>query len=164
MISHLAIAIAIGVGATFFIDAWNTMLKRVFGIPSLNYCFFGRWVGHLPSGVVRHRSIGAASAKRFECALGWVSHYAIGVGLAHLFILLVAPQWIARPTFAPALLFGVATVVFPFFVLQPSLGLGIASAATPHPARARLKSLATHSAYGVGLYLTAWLAAYVGHT
>jgi hypothetical protein len=56
---------------------------------------------------------------------------------------------------APALLYGIGTVVFPFFVLQPSLGLGIASARSPRPARARLKSLATHAVFGAGLYACA---------
>jgi hypothetical protein len=44
-------------------------------------------------------------------------------------------------------------MVFPLFVLQPSLGLGVASARTPRPARARLKSLATHTVFGAGLYV-----------
>ena len=57
-----------------------------------------------------------------------------------------------------AVAYGVATVVFPFFVLQPALGLGVASAATRNPAQARLKSLATHTVYGVGLYAWAHVA------
>jgi hypothetical protein len=38
-------------------------------------------------------------------------------------------------------------------VLQPSLGLGIASSRAPNPTQARLKSLATHTVFGLGLYL-----------
>lgn len=161
MIMHLATTIAIGVGATLFLDGWNAIVKRVFGVPSLSYCLLGRWVGHLPRGVFRHRAIGAAPVRRFECALGWSAHYAIGVMLAVAFIYGLAPSWSARPTLVVSLLYGIATVVFPFFVLQPALGLGIASAATPRPARARLKSLATHSAYGVGLYVCGYIAAHM---
>ena len=51
--------------------------------------------------------------------------------------------------------FGIATVVFPFFILQPSLGLGIAASKTPRPAQARLKSLVTHTIFGLGLYVCA---------
>ena len=51
----------------------------------------------------------------------------------------------------PPLRFGIGTVVFPFCILQPSLGLGIAASRTPNPARARLKSLVTHTVCGVGL-------------
>jgi hypothetical protein len=51
--------------------------------------------------------------------------------------------------------YGIATVVFPFFILQPSLGLGIAASKTPKPMQARLKSLATHTIFGIGLYVSA---------
>jgi len=36
----------------------------------------------------------------------------------------------------PALLYGIGTVALPFFILQPSLGLGMASSRTPKPAQA----------------------------
>jgi len=46
-------------------------------------------------------------------------------------------------------------VVFPFLVMQPSLGLGIASSKAANPMQARAKSLASHTTFGVGLYLVA---------
>lgn len=55
----------------------------------------------------------------------------------------------------PALLFGVITVLVPFLVMQPSLGLGIASSKAPNPAQARIKSLMTDTVFGFGLYLWA---------
>jgi hypothetical protein len=59
------------------------------------------------------------------------------------------------------LLYGIVTVVFPFFILQPSFGLGVAASKTPKPAQARLKSLATHSVFGIGLYLCALIVSYL---
>ncbi|OVZ64709.1 hypothetical protein CDO44_00395 [Pigmentiphaga sp. NML080357] len=59
---------------------------------------------------------------------------------------------------APALALGVATVVAPFFILQPGLGAGIAASKTPRPNAARLRSLVTHAVFGLGLYISAWLA------
>jgi hypothetical protein len=48
--------------------------------------------------------------------------------------------------------------------MQPSLGLGIAASRTPKPTRARLKSLATHAVFGLGLYVCAMGESYVrGH-
>jgi hypothetical protein len=147
--------IAIGVGATLLMDLWNLLLKRGFSIPSLNYCLLGRWVRHLPSGTFRHSSIAAASPKPFECTVGWMTHYAIGIMLALGFVALTSGDWLARPTLLPALLYGIGTVVFPYFVLQPSLGFGIAGSRTPNPTQARLKSLATHIVFGLGLYVCA---------
>ena len=149
---YLLGAVAIGIGATLVMDLWNLFLKRAFGIPSLNYCLLGRWLGHMPGGTLRHANIAAAAAKPFECALGRIAHYSIGVGLALVFVALASGDWLARPTLLPALLYGVGTVVFPFFVMQPSFGLGVAASRTPKPVQARLKSLATHTVFGVGLY------------
>lgn len=148
-------ALAIGVGASVLMDAWNLFLKRAYGVPSLNYCLLGRWVLHMPEGTFRHSSIAAAPSRRRECAAGWAAHYSIGVVLALAFLALAPAGWLERPTLLPALLYGIGTAVFPLFVLQPSLGLGMASSKTPRPAQARLKSCVTHVVFGVGLYLCA---------
>ena len=154
-------AIAIGIGATLVMDLWNLFLKRTFTIPSLNYCLLGRWLRHMPGGTFRHASIAAAPQKPFECAVGWIAHYTIGVVFALAFVGLTSADWLARPTALPALLYGVGTVVFPFFILQPSLGLGVASSRAPNPTQARLKSLVTHIVFGLGLYVCALGASYV---
>ena len=148
-------AAAIGIGATLVMDLWNLFLKRVFGLPSLNYCLLGRWLRHMPAGTIRHASIAAAPAKALECQVGWVAHYSIGVVFAIGFVALVSGDWLARPTVLPAVSYGLATVVFPFFIMQPSLGFGVASSKAANPMQARLKSLATHTVFGVGLYVCA---------
>jgi DUF2938 family protein len=153
--------IAIGIGATLVMDLWNLFLKRTFSIPSLNYCLLGRWVCHMPGGTLRHASIIAAPQKPFDCPVGWIAHYTIGVVLALVFVVLSSGDWLARPTLLPALLYGIGTVVFPFFILQPSFGLGIAGSRTPKPTQARLKSLVTHTVFGVGLYVCALGVSYV---
>lgn len=146
-------AIAVGVGATLMMDGWNRFLERFFRIPSLDYALLGRWILHMPGGTFRHSSIRSASPKPYERTIGWVAHYSIGIGLALGLVVLTSGQAIARPALLPTLFYGIGTVVFPFFVLQPSLGLGIASSRVPNPTRARAKSLVTHTVFGVGLYV-----------
>ena len=159
--NYLLGAIAIGIGASLFMDLWNLFLKRVFSIQSLNYCLLGRWFCHMPGGTFRHASITAAPQKPFECTVGWIAHYTIGVTFALVFVGLLSGDWLARPTLLPVLLYGIGTVVFPFFILQPSFGLGIAASRTPKPTQARLKSLVTHTVFGVGLYVCAIGVSYV---
>jgi len=154
-------AIAIGIGATLVMDLWNLFLKRAFAIPSLSYCLLGRWVRHMPEGTLRHANIAAAPRKPHECTIGWIAHYTVGVVLALVFVVFAAGGWLARPTLLPPLLFGVGTVVFPFFILQPSFGLGIAASRAPNPTQARLKSLMTHIVFGIGLYACALGVSYV---
>jgi hypothetical protein len=148
-------AIAVGIGATLIMDLWNLFLKRTFSIPSLNYCLLGRWLRHMPEGTFRHASIAAAPQKSFECTVGSIAHYTIGIVFALVLVALTSGDWLARPTLLPALLYGIGTVVFPFFIMQPSFGLGMAASKTPNPTQARLKSLMTHTVFGVGLYVCA---------
>lgn len=148
-------AIAVGAGATAVMDLWNLLVKHAFGIPSLDYCLLGRWICHMRHGTVRHVSIAAAAPKPFECILGRVAHYTIGVVLGVVFLALAPSDWLARPSVLPPLIFGIITVGFPFFIMQPSLGLGVASSKTRNPVQARVKSLMSHTAFGVGLYVSA---------
>lgn len=155
-------AFLMGVGATLLMDLWAQFLKRGFQVPSLDLCLLGRWVLHMPSGTLAHPNIRAAQPRPHECAAGLASHYLIGIGFGIGFVLLMGPGWLARPSLLPAVLFGVVTVLVPFLTLQPALGLGIASARTPAPWRARVKSLATHTVFGAGLYLWGLVAAKIG--
>lgn len=145
----------IGAGATALTDLWNTLLRRSLHVSSLNLCMLGRWVCHLRRGVFRHASITSAPSCAHECGFGWVIHYAIGAALAVGFVWLVGSRWLQHPTALAALVFGECTTVFPFLILQPALGLGIASSQAPSPWRARLKSIGTHTVFGFGLYVMA---------
>lgn len=152
-------ALLLGVGATAFMDLVALLQKRLLGIPSLNYAMVGRWLGHLPSGRFIHQPIGKSTPIPAESALGWFAHYLIGIAFAMMFLELVGPNWLARPTFMPALGFGVVTVLVPFLVLQPCLGAGIAARKTPQPNIARSRSLLAHSSFGLGLWIAGlgWL-------
>ena len=107
-------AIAVGIGATLVMDLWNLFLKRTFSIPSLSYCLLGRWLRHMPGGTFRHASISAAPQKPFECTIGWIARYTIGVVLALVFVVFTSDDWLAQPTLLPALLYGIGTVVSHF--------------------------------------------------
>ncbi|WKD25465.1 DUF2938 domain-containing protein [Pseudoalteromonas sp. KG3] len=147
-------AIVIGIGATAILDLWALLLGK-FGISSLNFCMVGRWLCFMRYGKWQHLAINKAAAQPNECAIGWFSHYFIGVIFALLFLLLMPSSWLAAPSLAPALLFGLLSVAMPFFVMQPALGLGIAAAKTLAPMAARVKSILSHAVFGVGLYLSA---------
>jgi Protein of unknown function (DUF2938) len=157
-IEFVSRGIFIGAGATLVIDLWAALLRRL-GVPSLNFALLGRWIGHLLRGRLMHESIAKASPVRGELLLGWCAHYAIGVSFAALLLATSGLAWARSPTLGPALLVGVGTVVAPLFILQPALGAGIASSKTPAPVFNTLKSLATHSVFGVGLFVAALVAA-----
>jgi hypothetical protein len=115
----------------------------------------GRWIGHFSSGRFVHRDITQAPPVRGERIAGWVVHYAIGIVWAALLLVICGARWAEEPSLLPAILTGLVTVVAPFFLLQPGLGLGIAASRTPRPNAARLRTLATHLVFGLGLYVSA---------
>jgi|SRR6478735_778098 len=144
----------IGVGATLVMDLWALSLRR-FGVPSLNFAFLGRWLGHIPQGRWTHEKIALSPPVRGELLLGWTAHYSIGIGFSALLLAVFGLEWARAPSLGPALSVGLVTVLAPLLVLQPALGAGIASTKTPTPLRNSLKSVVTHSVYGAGLYLAA---------
>ena len=66
------LAMLIGIGATAVMDAWLLLLRRL-GIPTLNFAFIGRWVGHLLRGRFSHAAIAKATPIRGELAWGIVA-------------------------------------------------------------------------------------------
>ena len=155
VIEYARHAVPIGAGATALIDLWAVARKRLLGVPALDYAMVGRWLGHLAKGRFRHDRIAASSPIGGERLVGWTAHYLIGIGFAAALLAAYGLDWAGQPTIGPALVVGLATVVAPFFVLQPGMGLGVAASRAPRPAAARVQTLVTHTIFGLGLYATA---------
>ena len=152
----IARAVAIGVGATLMMDAWLLVLKRL-RVPTLNFALIGRWIAHWREGVFMHAAIAQAAPVKGELVLGWLFHYATGIAFAVLLVAINGVEWAGNPSVLPATFLGVATVVAPWFVMQPAMGAGIASSKTPRPWVNRARSLANHFVFGIGLYVAALL-------
>lgn len=154
-------AVIIGIGATAFMDTWLMLLKRT-GRPTMDFALLGRWVGHLRYGRFAHAAIRHAPSLSGELALGWLTHYTVGIVFAVLLVLLLGTSWLQQPTVVSAVAWGLITAAAPLLVMQPAMGAGIASRRTPTPLKNCLRSLANHAVFGLGLYLSAaalvWLA------
>lgn len=148
--------VLIGLGATAVMDAWLLILGRL-GLPSSNFALIGRWVGHMRHGRFTHASIAKVQPVRGELALGWVTHYAVGIAYAALLVLVLGFEWAKQPTLWAAVAFGILTVAAPLFLMQPAMGSGFAATKTPAPVQNCLRSVANHTVFGAGLYFTAAL-------
>ncbi len=147
----------IGLGATVAMDIWAIILATVFKQPKANWAPVGRWFYHMKSGRIFHDTIATAEPYRHERALGWISHYAVGIAYGIMLALFVGPAWFAEPTFQPAWIWGILTVAAGWFLLQPGLGIGWAASKTPNPTKVRALNLLAHTVFGLGLWLTALL-------
>lgn len=147
--------ILIGTVATALLDLWSLLRRKLTGAALPDYGLVGRWIGHIGRGQFRHSSIKSASPVPGERAIGWISHYAIGIGFSFLLPIVGGESWLEYPTLPAALLVGVSTVLAPFLIMQPGMGAGIAARHTPNPDAARRQSVITHSIFGIGLYAAA---------
>lgn len=147
-------SLLLGTLATALLDTWVLLLKR-FNVPALDMALLGRWIGHLLQGKLTRGPIAGAARVRGEGAIGWATHYVIGIGFAAMFLAATGDAWMRQPTPLPALLFGLVTVAAPLFILQPALGAGIASSRTRTPLRSVAKSVINHTVFGGGLFVAA---------
>src|SRR6187397_620503 len=149
-------AILIGAGATGFLDLWSAARARFFGAATPDYALVGRWLAHLARGRLVHDAIAKSEPVKGERLIGWVAHYFIGIAFAAALLIGWGPEWAREPTLLPALIVGIGSVAAPFLLMQPGMGLGIAARRAPNPAAARLRSLTTHTIFGLGLYAAGW--------
>jgi hypothetical protein len=146
----------VGIGATAVLDTWLFLLKRC-GVQAQSFALIGRWVAYCLRGNFMLPSIAKAPPIRGELALGWVTHYAIGILFAALLFAVEGASWWRSPTLLPAAIVGVCTVIAPLAVMQPAMGAGFAASKTATPWRNRARSVINHAVFGAGLYLTAVL-------
>jgi sulfite exporter TauE/SafE len=142
-----------GIFATLVLDAWALFLKHGLKQATTDWGMVGRWFGHMPRGVFIHRPIGKSPPVANERLIGYAAHYAIGITYAWLYMVIVDTVLSATPGLLSALVFGLATVAAPWFLMQPGLGMGIMASKVPDPGAKRLASLSAHAAFGIGLYL-----------
>ena len=146
----------IGVVATIGLDIWAAFVKHVLRLPTANWAFVGRWIGHMPRGRFVHDHVADSAPIRNELAIGWATHYFVGIiyGISYLVIVLCLMS--TQPTLISALLFGLATIVAPWFIMQPGMGAGTCASRTPHPNLMRMINVSMHTVFGLSLY-AAWL-------
>ena len=115
----------------------------------------GRWIGYLLQGKFRHTDILQTPPLRGELVLGLAAHYLIGIVLTLVYLGLSVLAH-ARPTAFSAILYGVATTVFPWFIMFPSQGMGWLGLDAPGDAHLVRASLFNHIIFGLGIAL--WVA------
>lgn len=142
-----------GIIATIALDLWQMLVRGAFGIPITNWALVGRWVSYIPRGKLFHEAIGKIGAVPFETATGWLTHYAVGVLYALIYALVAASLFDGETAILTSVGFSLVALAAPWLLLQPGMGLGIFSRNAPKPALARIHTLTSHIAFGLGLYL-----------
>jgi hypothetical protein len=148
--------VLIGVIATIGMDIWAVIVKNVLRLPTADWALVGRWFGYMTKGVFVHRPISGSTPISNELIIGWVAHYLTGLiyGLVYLYVTRFFFQ--SHHTLKSALIFGLATLVAPWLVMQPAMGAGVFARLTPRPGVMRTVNVSMHLIFGGSLYI-GWL-------
>jgi hypothetical protein len=149
---HALRILVMGLTATVAVDLWATFANKILGWPRTNWGMVGRWIGHMRDGQFTHASIGSSPPIVHESILGWAFHYAIGCLYAALYLTYATFVLDGKPTLVSSVSFGLLTILSPWLLMQPALGLGICASKAPRPALVRMQNLIIHTIFGLVLY------------
>jgi len=140
-----------GFVGTAVMDSVNRLLAGAGFLIPVDVRMIGRAAHGWSRGRFRHDHPSELESGAHDLMYGYLAHYLIGVSLALGYVvgwdsLLGGP---VSPWWAPA--YGVATTVAAYFLLFPSIGLGVGGMRSAAGLKLPLSSMANHLFYGVGL-------------
>ncbi len=115
----------------------------------------GRWVGYMFRGKFKHADILTSPPLSGELGFGILVHYLIGIILTLIYFTFLQIIHI-QTTPLLAVVYGLATTVFPWFLMFPSEGMGWLGRTAPGKAHLAWASLFNHAFFGLDLAL--WIA------
>ncbi len=151
--------ILMGIFATYFMDLIGGFLvKRKLVHSFIEPEAVGRWFLYMFKGKFIHKDIHktpALSNEKFWCIF---SHYLIGIVLAGLYLFLELKVSTIRDQQWMTLIFGIATVILPWFWLLPSIGFGFLASKSPDKLSIIKTNLVNHTNFGLGLLI--WIVSF----
>ena len=114
------------------IDVWQRLFYKLGGLPPTNWKLTGRWLlVLLRERIVFNKSLSNTPAVTGEAAAGWVLHYAVGGVYVLVYYVLWKYVSLLTPTLSDGLVFGVISIVVPWFFFMPAMGAGLCARHTP---------------------------------
>jgi uncharacterized membrane protein YeaQ/YmgE (transglycosylase-associated protein family) len=151
IVDFIVTAIVAGVLGTLAMDLLNSLFARAGVITKIDVGMIGRMSAGWAHGHFRYRHPGEMEPVVHEKFLGYVTHYAIGVGLSFIYVFGWALFVGGPPSPAWALAYGIATTVASLFLVYPSMGMGLCGIHSPEGIKSPISSLANHLFFGVGM-------------
>jgi hypothetical protein len=146
------IGILAGVAGTVTMDVLAIVANKLGMAGGAKGQWVGRWYLGMARGQFVHTDITTSPARPGERGAALAGHYIIGIALAVVYVF--AAQWagVSSMSFAAAVGFGLATCIFPWFLVFPALGLGVFGRKGPRALRVFRASALNHLGYGLGLW------------
>jgi hypothetical protein len=145
-------SVFIGILATITMDVLGVTALKFGLITFLPPRLTGRWFASVARGQFLHSDIGRVPPINHEMAIAVPTHYAVGIALALLYLLLISALWLSPRNLIVALAFALFTNLLPCLLMFPAMGYGWFGTHGPPGTRLFFSSLVTHCFYGVGLW------------
>ncbi len=154
-IGSMLAGVLVGLAGTVTMDVFASASRRLGLAAGAKGAWVGRWYLGIARGQFVHSNIATAPEQPGEKRAALVGHYVIGVTLAVLYV--IGSRWVGlSPSFFfVAVGYGLATCIFPWFLMFPALGFGLFGRKGPPELRLFTSSLLNHVFYGLGLW---WIA------
>lgn len=147
----MILGILAGLFSTFVMDMAGALGSRLGLTGKPNPILIGRWIKSMTTGTLGHKDIREVESWKHEYSVGLTTHYAIGAVLGLLYVLVIRNTSIGPENFGGAIIYGLLTCVFSWFLLFPSFGFGFLGKRAPREFRALRTSTYTHLSFGIGL-------------
>jgi len=148
-------SVFIGILATLTMDVLGFSAQKLGFIAFLPPRLTGRWFASVARGQFLHSDIGQVPPIDHELAIAVPVHYAIGVSLALVYLLVCSASGLRSRSPTTAVGFALCTNLLPWLLMFPAMGYSWFGTHGPPGTRLFVSSLVNHCFHGVGLWLGA---------
>lgn len=143
--------VAVGIFACIIFDLWQRIFQSLTSIPPSNWSMVGRWFFNLLNRQVLFVSdLNNVPKFKNETIAGWSLYYAIAIGYSSVYIILNKFNFLVVGLI-DGMIFGIISVVVPWFFFLPALGNGVLARLTPKPILVCSLALMMHTIFGVSI-------------
>lgn len=142
----------VGVAATMTMDVLSAYARRIGLAAGAKGAWVGRWYLGIAQGQFVHSDIATAPERVGEKQAALVGRYLIGIALAVVYVVGAGLSGVSQGDLVVAVGYGLATCVFPWFLVLPALGFGVFGAKGPPELKLFTSSVLNHLFYGLGLW------------
>ena len=147
-IFHIVI---IGIVSCVVMDLWQRLLKLLYSINPSDWSVVGRWfVLVVSERQIYNPTIDQVAPIKNELIIGWTVHYSVAI-LYSIFFYILLEYGICTASLINGIIFGLISVVVPWFFFMPVLGKGFLGMKTPSPLMACSLAVGSHIAIGASI-------------
>ena len=143
--------VIIGILSCVVMDVWQRLLKLLYSINPSDWSVVGRWfILVVLQRQIYNPTIDQVAPIKNELMIGWIVHYSVAI-LYSIFFYILLEYEICNASFINGIIFGLISVVVPWFFFMPVLGKGFLGMKTPSPLMACSLAVGSHIAIGASI-------------